>query len=60
MLSNGWNDKPASVQIPDAYDISVWQHHEKGGWKKDFYGEEYNGTPVCQSLGVAAYQASHL
>ena len=55
LLGNNWNDKGASVKVPNGYTLTLWQH-EKGS-----LDEVFNGSDTCQKMsGNVVRQMSHI
>ena len=56
LLWNTWNDKGASVMVPDSFTLTLWQHPNKTGMD-----EAFNGDGTCHMMsGNLVRQMSHI
>lgn len=45
-----WNNEAQSVKIPSGYEIDMWGSSDQNGDPWVHYGEEANGSQVCQEV----------
>lgn len=45
-----WTKEAQSVKIPVGYEIDLWDTHWQNGDPEVLYGEEANGSQVCQQV----------
>ena len=54
---DGWNDKGASVMVPDGLLLTLWEHVEPTGWGEPFYGNSNTCVTMPENI---RYKMSNL